>query len=62
MGENGKRILRRGLPPLLVVLASLLAYSTSLSNDFTNWDDNWLITGNPWVREVSRENISIISF
>ncbi|MHC4599036.1 MAG: tetratricopeptide repeat protein [Planctomycetota bacterium] len=60
MGEKAKRNLWRGLLALLIVLASLLAYDTSLNNDFTNWDDNWLITGNPWVREVSRGNVSTI--
>jgi tetratricopeptide (TPR) repeat protein len=60
MGEKATSILWRGLPPLLIVLASLLAFSSSLNNDFTNWDDNWLITTNPWIREVSWKNVSTI--
>ncbi|MHC4779648.1 MAG: hypothetical protein ACYTFG_13825, partial [Planctomycetota bacterium] len=54
------RNLRRWLPLLGIVLACVASYSSSLSNDFTNWDDNWLITGNPWVREVSAENVATI--
>ncbi|MHC5036686.1 MAG: tetratricopeptide repeat protein [Planctomycetota bacterium] len=60
MEDRGKRILVAGLPLLALVLACVIAYSSSLPNGFTNWDDNWLITENPWIREISFETLSTI--
>jgi tetratricopeptide (TPR) repeat protein len=51
---------RKGLPPLLIVLACVAVFSTSLPNDFIGWDDEWLVTGNYWIQEVSWENIKDI--
>ncbi|GEM_PF-2914076 len=60
MEETSHPLTRHGLPALLVILAGFLAYASALTGDFTNWDDNWLITGNPWIREASWENVSTI--
>ncbi len=35
---------------LLVVATALLAFSPSLGNGWVNWDDQWLVLGNPYVR------------
>lgn len=40
----------------LIVAGSLLSYGGGLDNGFTNWDDNWLITENRHIREMSWQN------
>ena len=40
----------------LIVVGSLASYGSGLDNGFTNWDDNWLITENRHIRELSWEN------
>ncbi|KAA0210657.1 hypothetical protein EDM80_13095 [bacterium] len=41
---------------LLIVVLGAVAYWPQLGNGFTNWDDNWLITENRWIREISVAN------
>lgn len=36
-----------------IVLFSCIAFWGGLDNGFTNWDDNWLITENRHIREIS---------
>lgn len=36
-----------------IVVLSCVAYWGGLDNGFTNWDDNWLITENRHIREIS---------
>ena len=40
-----------------ISLATYLAYSPSLKNEFTNWDDNSYVEENPVINELSKENI-----
>ncbi len=46
--------------PLVLVLITAAAYSSSLPNGFTNWDDNWLVTQNPWIKEATLANVTTI--
>lgn len=41
----------------MVVLACFAVYQGGLSGDFTNWDDNWLITENRHIRALSWQNL-----
>gem|GEM_PF-1334938 len=43
-----------------VVLLGCVAYWPQLDNGFTNWDDNWLITENRWIRSLDIEHVSTI--
>lgn len=45
------------LSVLLIVVITFLAYIPSLSNGFTNWDDNILITENMTIRNLSWQNV-----
>lgn len=45
---------------LVVVILTAAAFSSSLNNDFTNWDDNLYVTENYDIRYVSFENIKRI--
>ncbi|MCA8918328.1 MAG: hypothetical protein KDB32_04565 [Planctomycetes bacterium] len=40
-----------------IVVSACVAYWPGLGNGFTNWDDNWLITGNRFIRDLSWQNI-----
>jgi protein O-mannosyl-transferase len=40
-----------------IIIITLIIYSNSIKNDFTNWDDNVFVTDNPDIRELSLENI-----
>jgi tetratricopeptide (TPR) repeat protein len=42
---------------MLVGVVSCLPFLSSLDNDFTNWDDDKYVTGNPVIRELSWENV-----
>lgn len=37
-----------------------LAFAPGLGGDFTNWDDDWLVVDNPWIKEVDGASISTI--
>ena len=45
---------------LAIIVLGAVAYWPGLSNGFTNWDDNWLITENRWIREISVPNVVTI--
>ena len=45
---------------LLITVIVFLAYSNSLSNGFTNWDDDKYITSNPLITDVNYKNIMAI--
>ena len=40
-----------------IILFACLAYWQGLSNGFTNWDDNWLITDNRFIRGLTWQHI-----
>ncbi|PKP18043.1 MAG: hypothetical protein CVU05_14390 [Bacteroidetes bacterium HGW-Bacteroidetes-21] len=50
------------LPLILLLLAglTLFVYSSSLYNDFTNWDDPAYVTNNDLIKSFSAENINSI--
>lgn len=43
-----------------VVILGCVAYWPQLDNGFTNWDDNWLITENRWIRSLDLEHVATI--
>ncbi len=44
----------------LIVIATFLTYSSSFKNEITNWDDDNYIVKNPWLQELSAENLKSI--
>jgi len=42
---------------IVISVISFIAFSPCLKNDFTNWDDNLLVTQNPTIRSLSWNNI-----
>ena len=42
---------------LLICVATFAVYQHGLGGQFTNWDDNWLITENRHIRGISWQNI-----
>lgn len=44
----------------LIVLVTIISFSPSLNNSFVHWDEDELLLENPFVREVSIENIKKI--
>ncbi|MFQ5586515.1 MAG: tetratricopeptide repeat protein, partial [Thermodesulfobacteriota bacterium] len=44
----------------LIAIVTFLAFSSSLNNGFTNWDDNDYITGNPLIQTISCSNLKSI--
>lgn len=55
---------RRGIlfGALLIVFAALLVFGGGgqFSHEFTNWDDNWLVTENRWIRSFDGESLSAV--
>ncbi|MCC6575175.1 MAG: hypothetical protein IT462_15470 [Planctomycetes bacterium] len=45
---------------LLIIFAGGVAYWEGMQNGITNWDDNWLITENRYIREISVANVVTI--
>ncbi|MDQ7825820.1 MAG: tetratricopeptide repeat protein [Candidatus Eremiobacteraeota bacterium] len=45
---------------LLLVLVNFIAFSPSLGNGFINWDDEFLVTENPLIRDLSLKNITAL--
>ncbi len=41
----------------LVVILTIVAYSTAINNDFTNWDDNVYIVNNKHIKDFSWEAV-----
>jgi len=56
------RLTRTPVMLALLVLVTLLVFLPQLTGDFdfTNWDDNWLITSNHHIRSFSGENLATI--
>jgi hypothetical protein len=50
----------RYFPPLLVFALAAAIFLPILAHGFTNWDDNWLVTDNRWIRSFSAENLSAV--
>ncbi len=44
--------------PALVIILTLIVYSTAINNDFVNWDDDRYVTGNPNL-ELNWQNIKL---
>lgn len=44
---------------MLICVATFAVYQHGLSGQFTNWDDNWLITENRHIRSLSWQNIQL---
>jgi protein O-mannosyl-transferase len=44
----------------IILITSFIAYSPALRNGITNWDDDQYILKNPWLQELSAENIKSI--
>jgi len=44
--------------PALVLIITLIVYSTAINNDFVNWDDDRYVTGNPNL-ELNWQNIKL---
>ncbi|MFN8256642.1 MAG: tetratricopeptide repeat protein [Bacteroidales bacterium] len=44
----------------LLILATSLAYSPMFKNQITNWDDDNYIVKNPWLKEISADNLKEI--
>lgn len=52
------QILKDKTPHLLVLFtAVLICYASSVTFDFTNWDDHWSVRDNPLIRSLSIESI-----
>ncbi len=45
---------------LIIVTVTFISFYGSLQHGFTNWDDNFYVTGNKNIRELSLENIKNI--
>ncbi len=45
----------------LLALATAAAHAPGLSGRFTNWDDDWLVVRNPWIRSLDGESLSAIA-
>ncbi len=43
-----------------VVIFGSIAFWPQLDNGFTNWDDNWLITENRWIRSLDLDHVTTI--
>jgi len=43
-----------------VLFITLIAYLPALKNNFVNWDDDWYIIENEFIRNVSAKNVSSI--
>jgi len=46
----------------LLLAFTFLVFYPSLSCEFTNWDDNWMITDNPLIRSLSFSNLNELLF
>ncbi len=45
------------IPIIILVLVTIICFSNSLNNDFTNWDDPGYVIDNPLVKSLSSGNI-----
>jgi tetratricopeptide (TPR) repeat protein len=46
-----------GLLLIILIVITVIAFSPSLNNDFTNWDDNEYVTENQYITNLSWKNI-----
>lgn len=44
-------------PIIIIIIATFIAFIPALNNDFTNWDDDIYVTGNPHITELSAQSI-----
>jgi len=53
---------RRGLVfgAVLVAILAAVVFGQQVSHEFTNWDDNWLVTENRWIRSFDGENLAAV--
>ncbi len=58
LNQEGNRYLKFILPAIL--LLTVIAFSTSIGNGFTNWDDNKYIQDNPNINDFSWHGIKTI--
>ncbi|MHC5021577.1 MAG: tetratricopeptide repeat protein, partial [Planctomycetota bacterium] len=57
LDERSKRGLIVGA---LLALAVFGAFASGLGGDFTNWDDDWLVVDNPWIKDADATAIGNI--
>lgn len=48
----------RGLTALLFLILGFLVYGVSIRNGFVDWDDTYLVFGNPIIKEISLRNFA----
>ena len=48
------------MPIFALCILIFFSYSSSLDNQFTNWDDGFYVTGNKSVQKITPENIKIM--
>ncbi len=44
----------------IISISTMIAYSSSFKNEITNWDDDNYVVKNPWLKELSGENLKSI--
>jgi len=44
----------------IISVATIVAYAPAFQNEITNWDDDNYIVKNPWLQELSKENLKSI--
>src|ERR1700739_2066671 len=47
---------------LVVLIATFFCYKYTLSNQFTNWDDGLYVETNPYIKNLTSENMKMILF
>ncbi len=57
MQKSHKELLAAGI---VILLITAFAYSATVSNGFTNWDDNHMVTENGMIRSLSLANLEHI--
>src|SRR5580698_10428746 len=62
IAEDIKTSRRNWLFVLCISAVVLFCYHNSLHNQFTNWDDDRFIVNNPYLKNLSAENLKMILF
>jgi len=47
---------------LFIAIVTFFCYNYSLHNQFTNWDDNEYVDDNPYIKNLTSENVKMILF
>ncbi len=47
---------------LIVIVTTFICYSYTLKNQFTNWDDGLYVETNPYIKNLTNENLKMILF